>query len=233
MDFQDDVYVSARIGAGIVMKSSLISKLDANGTGIWAKEMITTTNFSVDVMGMDLDLQGNPYVSGSFYGDISVDTLGASGSFNEAFVIKYSPAGRGEWIVVRTGGGSEHAHDIFIGSSVDKMYVSGRVTEGMSITGNQDYWISAYDIPAVPSSSSKKWNLQFSMFPNPTQDFLHIQALEVIDELSVFDGQGKKVLGKEVSNSAASVDLRQFPTGIYLVLVKSGGKQSVRRVYKE
>jgi len=68
-------------------------------------------------------------------------------------------------------------------------------------------------------------NLELSVYPNPTSDFLTLKVEEV-DGLhyQLFDMQGKLIESKAVRNISSSISLENQPTAVYLLEVTKNNK---------
>lgn len=61
---------------------------------------------------------------------------------------------------------------------------------------------------------------ELSVFPNPTSGLCTIDLNhEEIKEVCVYDFLGKAILSKEVSNNHVTIDLTEFPDGIYILRI--------------
>lgn len=77
-------------------------------------------------------------------------------------------------------------------------------------------------------------SVEVTIFPNPTNGILTIQSDEVIDEITVVDLTGKKILYKTVNANAASIDLTQSSSGMYFVkFVHDGNVVTVKKLLVE
>jgi uncharacterized delta-60 repeat protein len=63
------------------------------------------------------------------------------------------------------------------------------------------------------------------LYPNPAQSLIHINNLTPGSFINIFDGQGKKVYALGVSNEQETIELSDFPTGVYFMIVGQDGKQ--------
>ncbi len=72
----------------------------------------------------------------------------------------------------------------------------------------------------------------FSFYPNPTSGLLYIEGSTQIENVVVHDLLGRKIM--EVSPLAIKVplDLNGLKTGVYLTLVTSEGRRTVRKIIK-
>jgi hypothetical protein len=60
----------------------------------------------------------------------------------------------------------------------------------------------------------------FSMFPNPTSDFLNIKIQEgEIEQILLYDLNGKKVLSKKINKQQSIVDTQNLIRGIYFIKI--------------
>lgn len=107
--------------------------------------------------------------------------------------------------------------------------------------GNNLYFAASFD-----SSPSSLWriinpnlgvseyeNLNMSVFPNPTSDYLHINSTEKLKSITVFDFLGKNILTKNTFSNEEKIDLSKFNSGIYLVKIESeNGKIKTQKIIK-
>jgi len=71
--------------------------------------------------------------------------------------------------------------------------------------------------------------INFTIYPNPTQDVLNIESQLPIETLKIYNLQGQLI--KEDSNS--SVDVSQLTTGLYFIQLSVDGKTSTKKFIKE
>jgi len=105
--------------------------------------------------------------------------------------------------------------------SVTKLTItwpSGIVDEILNPTINKTIKV----VESSTLSIDDKTNTAFSLYPNPTSDYLHFTFPSNDSQIisaEVFDIAGKKVASPEVKNK--SIDIRSLPTGTYIVLLKN------------
>src|SRR5690625_2863636 len=75
--------------------------------------------------------------------------------------------------------------------------------------------------------------LDFTYYPNPVSDLLHIDSEESINMLEVYSYDGKQVLSMNVSTKNATIDLSELTTGTYLLVARSETKSNMVRVIKK
>ncbi|MBL4710683.1 MAG: T9SS type A sorting domain-containing protein [Flavobacteriales bacterium] len=62
---------------------------------------------------------------------------------------------------------------------------------------------------------------KYSVYPNPAKDFIHVTGLENQVNYELFDGAGRVVLSGVLSSLKASIAVKQFNSGIYLLKLSS------------
>ena len=75
-------------------------------------------------------------------------------------------------------------------------------------------------------------NKLFEIYPNPTNDQVHINFSGSNAELTVYDAQGKMVLKDQIQNQEI-ISLQNFERGVYLFDFKNSNGHSVQRVVKQ
>lgn len=71
----------------------------------------------------------------------------------------------------------------------------------------------------------------FSIYPNPVNDILYINAETEVEEVSVYDVYGRQQL--TVNGQPSSIDVADLNSGIYFVRIKTNDKVVARRFVKE
>lgn len=74
-------------------------------------------------------------------------------------------------------------------------------------------------------------DLKFS--PNPIQDVLYIQSKDLVEDVTVFNIMGQKVLQQNFDSLDLRLPLSQLKTGNYFIKLKSHNKSQVIKVIKE
>ncbi len=62
-------------------------------------------------------------------------------------------------------------------------------------------------------------NIKFSLYPNPTKNFVNIQCKEGIKQLLITDYLGKKVYQSTVNGQQSTVNCKQLPKGLHIVQI--------------
>ncbi len=93
---------------------------------------------------------------------------------------------------------------------------------------NNEIWKRINQLPCFGQHTSIPEPVQLRMFPNPATNELHIVSPEKINELSIYDVTGKRVLGPvRFFEEQFSLRISEIPQGWYVAEVK--GKRSSYR----
>lgn len=74
--------------------------------------------------------------------------------------------------------------------------------------------------------------LSFSVFPNPTTDYVTIQIQAIKGTLRLMDLAGKTLYETKISNENTSISLAHYPTGVYVLTITSGKAHQVEKIVK-
>lgn len=72
-----------------------------------------------------------------------------------------------------------------------------------------------------------------NLYPNPASDFIHLELNEQglnIDEVAIYNNSGALLQSFEGGSANLKIDVRNYPTGIYFVKLKSGEDTIYRKV---
>jgi len=83
-------------------------------------------------------------------------------------------------------------------------------------------------INGLPETENRQ---SFSVFPNPTNNYLNVSGFEVNSNYRIYDTTGRKVLQGEVDTSN-TVDLQSLANGIYYIEVKMVDMKTVMKFVK-
>lgn len=75
--------------------------------------------------------------------------------------------------------------------------------------------------------------LGIRIFPNPTPDYLLIDAQEEISELMVFSLSGQRLLALQPESIRRQLDLSDLPSGTYLLKVRIGEEEGIAKIIKK
>ncbi|MEX0968516.1 MAG: hypothetical protein WD077_14890, partial [Bacteroidia bacterium] len=110
-------------------RNGFVLKLDADGNFNWVGIILKGSDGPVSVISMDIDSDGNVYITGSFYGTVDIDPASGTHSItatgqSDLFVSKLNPGGNLIW--VKTIGGNDRVVSSSIAlDSKENIYISG------------------------------------------------------------------------------------------------------------
>lgn len=97
---------------------------------------------------------------------------------------------------------------------------------------DQDFtsnWVGPVATTQILSTSENQLS-GLSIYPNPTKDFINIDAKTPIKNVVVFNQEGKKIL----ESKSSKIDLNKYPAGIYVVTITlENGKTIANKIVKQ
>ena len=79
-------------------------------------------------------------------------------------------------------------------------------------------------------------SLKFSIYPNPTNEFITVNTTEIIESISIIQLDEKLVTSLLPSqmNTSYKINLTELPKGIYIIRIQSqDGKVSSKKLIKQ
>lgn len=76
-------------------------------------------------------------------------------------------------------------------------------------------------------------NPAIAIYPNPTNDQINVEANSIIDKVEVYDLLGRLVLEESPMSNKTQLNLGSLKTGMYMALISSEGKKTVKKLLKE
>ena len=214
----------------------------ANGSG--AKMNLYSNVDQEWLISPEFDLSG----SATFFLNLDVavtgwNTSGASamGSDDEVHVLISIDSG-GSWTSVTSFDASNQPGNTReAASEVDISAYAGEIarfaiwaTDGSTDDAEDiDFHVDNFQVTASGLSVEDNVIQGFSLYPNPVNDRLHLNALDNIEELSVYNLLGQEVLRTQPKVSNTEVDMSNLPTGMYVVKVKVGEQLGSYRIVKK
>jgi hypothetical protein len=79
-----------------------------------------------------------------------------------------------------------------------------------------------------------KSGLEFSVFPNPANDFLNLQWSGKVNESTIFvtDPMGKLVMGNSILKNGEAIDIQHLDAGIYFLHLQLNETRTTLRFMK-
>ncbi len=75
--------------------------------------------------------------------------------------------------------------------------------------------------------------IDFSYYPNPVINELHIKSKTTIDEIKVFNLLGQQVLRQKINSTNGNIFLSNLKNGLYLAEINADGKKSTFKIVKK
>ncbi|HLA56376.1 MAG TPA: T9SS type A sorting domain-containing protein [Flavobacterium sp.] len=123
------------------------------------------------------------------------------------------------------------------GNIVSPSNYSVPITAGQSVT----FTVTAVGVPCVPSLTTTCQSLaipdfnedKFSVYPNPVHDVLTIDAGDQIQNITIYNILGQKMLEKLTFESKSYIDFTKFEKGLYFLRMASASGTKTIRIIKD
>jgi len=79
------------------------------------------------------------------------------------------------------------------------------------------------------ATTDDSFNAQFNISPNPTSNFFTIKTKELIDNITLYNTIGQKVLSKKNINNT-KIYTNNLPNGLYILKINSGNKTASKKI---
>lgn len=208
---------------------------------------------SSDVMVGDFDLQ--PYIY-----DKATDTFTSfdnpGGSFEAAFAsisengvaVGFAEVGfqTRDAIIYHPSLGDQPVFikDLLIDNGIPIDTFDGLLGTAISVSPNGKYiagWLNG------PPMFAEGWMLylddilgtndvnqtQISVYPNPVENVLHINATDKVDSISIFNILGQQITDVIIADNNRQIDVSGLASGVYMVKVISNSSQETFKIVKE
>jgi len=73
----------------------------------------------------------------------------------------------------------------------------------------------------------------FQFYPNPVKHILTIKNKSIIEDIQIFSVSGQSVLSKKINKTNSEIDLSNLAKGLYILNIKSDGKEKALKFIKE
>jgi len=222
------------------MNDICISKLDASGNFVWAKNLGGTSDdygYSIAV-----DTPGNVYTTGYFRSTADFDpgtgsyTLTSVGG-QDIFISNLDASGNFVWANNTGGSSDDWGYSIALAASCN-IYTTGTFQgtadfdAGVGVSnlvsaGGFDVFVTKYTdcsqttgIPVISGISD-----YFKIYPNPANSLINIEAFAKTPfEISMMNVYGEIILKQQTVGSQCAIDVSKFESGVYFIQAVSQGK---------
>ena len=76
-------------------------------------------------------------------------------------------------------------------------------------------------------------NATLSVYPNPATDIMKVESTQTVGSYEVYDITGARVIRNEPNAKAFTLDLRDLPSGTYLLKNVTKGSTQTQRIVKD
>lgn len=119
--------------------------------------------------------------------------------------------------------------------------ISGESNQSFTATSNGSYAVIVTQNGCSDTSECVSFNtigleensLQLSLYPNPTNEKLNIEAGETISKIVIYDLTGKQVVEQSIQANVTTISVDQLTKGIYTLQVFGAQKSNTLRFVKE
>lgn len=105
-------------------------------------------------------------------------------------------------------------------------------TYAVEVSNEHDCKLMSDEIEFMLSSSGLFEKIELSVYPNPSHGKMHLNMSQVIDELHVYDLQGRIVYSSQPKKHNVQLDLK-IQKGFYILKLYSGNQQFTQRIVVE
>ena len=75
-------------------------------------------------------------------------------------------------------------------------------------------------------------NVVIKIYPNPTKSILNIEFAEENNYIEIYDNIGKKICSLQTNDESANINMSEYPSGLYLVVIKNDNGSGFKRIVK-
>lgn len=228
---------------------SFITKIDYDGTFKNAFAFAYGNELGSKVKSLATNNNGTFYVGGKLYSK-NIPTFSCItrdpnaglylGKFTEEPDVAPQPS-------ISVAGGILTASPAFDGNIqwfLNGDTIAGATNQTYTVSSNGNYTVAYSYIPACVSTSgvtafttldiSDKPLDAVSVYPNPFRNEVTIKLNEFTGPftISIYDGMGRKVVQKEISDITQTIDMSQFSDGVYIFRFQNADGISSKRLIK-
>jgi len=209
-----------------------MAKYDALGDYLWAKSMGGTG--SCHGNGIALDASNNIYITGFFLGMADFDPSATntqnllSNGLVDVFIAKYDVSGNYIWARNVGGVAADFSYNIAL-DHIGNVHITGFFQQSadfnpsltnsaiLNSAGGNDIFIAKYSGSSMGVNMDMKVP-KFSLFPNPTNDFLLLTDLPFVpSSIQIYNQNGQLI--QHLKSIEERIDVAFLPTGLYVLVI--------------
>ena len=211
----------------IDVSTGIISRVAGTGDNIYMPYLgdgIPATNEHMDPYGVVIDVTGNIYIVDATSERIEkVNTSGIIATVAGNGIAGYSGDGGAATsarINYPEGIALDHCGNIFIADFGN--YVVRKVT----------YIPSCDSLISLGNIVINNIVSELNIYPNPTKDFLNINADEVINNITVSNLVGQILINEDYNTDKVKMSIQQLSDGIYIMMIKKNKGIGMAKIVK-
>ena len=130
---------------------------------------------------------------------------------------------------------SNYVADAYATQSIDLSQFAGqeKVIVKFAFTSNygNNIWVDNINISNQPAGIEENEDNSIAIFPNPAKDVLNITSEKAINQIDVYDVNGKLV--KSYTNVNNTINVKDLATGVYMLNITTEDGQVSKKIVKE
>ena len=251
-DFDPGVGTYNLSSAGIGNFDGYISKLNASGDFVWAKQLGGAVGSSLFISSIVLGADNNVYSIGNFSQTVDFDpgtgtnNLTSSGPY-DVFISKLDNNGNFISTLQFAGSGFAEGRSLAL-DNVGNIFATGNFKAttdfdplagvfNLTSNGSDDIFIIKLqnELENTTSINEDSWTSKINIYPNPTTSALTIESDKIFENANI---KVRNAIGQEIfretysSTNNITFNLNGEP-GVYFVEINDTGKVAILKVIKE
>ena len=193
---------------------------------------------------LGLDAAGNPYVTGTYSGALTIgSSVLPTASDPDIFIAKFNPSGTCIGVITTgTGNGDDAGNAIMVDKNGGSVYIAGTMRGTLSfgtVTATGDnagtIFVAKMGNNAISSVTESPAAIGYTLYPNPSDGIVNLQfEAEGEYAVSVYNSTGQLMLHKEMRSFYDQIDLGAYDAGIYFISISDAkGNKTTGRIVKE
>lgn len=229
-----DFIISGRSGMAGSLSTfdALVIKLDSAGTLQWYK---TFGGSLQDDFYSVIELSNSNYLLAGTTSSSNGDITNYLGGMSDCWLMKIDATGNIIW--QKTFGGSGDDGLSNVQKTNDNSYIasgfSGSIDNDVTTnlnTSSDNPWIIKFNPLSVGVQENQLNNGNFSIYPNPANDIIHINSATSLtnQSYSIVNTLGQTVLNGKLENEHSTINVQTLQSGIYFLQIGGEQKQSYK-----
>jgi hypothetical protein len=211
------------------------------GTDNWGevKKIIASDGGDGDSFGYSVDISGDNIIVGAYQEDEDLDDGNTLSNAGSAYVFNKNEGGMNNWgetqkiVSDDRAGNDRFGFNVAIEGDFIMIGATGESedsTGGNTVSSAGSVYVFEFGIPSATTKISNNYNLK--IFPNPVQENLFIESEQAIEKILIYNILGQPLQQfSAIRNTQFSVNVNDFPKGIYILQILGTNGQIVRKEF--